>query len=76
MASRTENDHLRLLAVIAQGLGAKGLADYQPPEETWEEAVEDAMAEAGLAGPELPASAEERAEQVIAFVAAAGGDLG
>lgn len=75
MAEGTAADHLRLLALVATQLGAKGLEDYQPPAEIWEEQVTEAMDEAGVparaAPPEPP---EDRAAQVAAFVAATGGD--
>lgn len=60
-------DLLRLAAVAAQGLGAKGLKNYRPPS-------------AELAA-HLAAQAEEHAQalrraQVLAVVLAAGGEAG
>jgi hypothetical protein len=38
---------LRLLALIARGLGAKGLDRYEPPSEQFEEWLREAGEEAG-----------------------------
>lgn len=34
-------DLLRLLAVIARGVGAKGLEDYEPPSAAWEDWLDE-----------------------------------
>jgi hypothetical protein len=59
---------LRLLAIVAVGLGAKSLTGYEPPSEQINElSAVTAEPEAALSG------TEERRLQVLAFTEATGG---
>jgi hypothetical protein len=63
------NDQLRLLALVGQGLGSKGLAGYQTPGENWAEHVAEAEDTEADTGP-------ERLTRVLDFIAATGGEAG
>lgn len=71
LAAARDNDLLTLLSLIARGLGATGLDDYQPPSERWDDAVEDARVEGGPAR-----DPGQRRAEVLAFIAATEGETG
>jgi len=62
---------LHLLALIAGGLGAKGLRDYQPASEQIEETLWGLGEQQGT--PRDPAA---RRAEVLAFIAETGGEAG
>jgi len=71
MLARAERgDQLRLLALLAECLGAKGLRGYQPPSENFADLQEEE------AGRVRDGGSEDRQAQVLAFVQAAGGEAG
>lgn len=59
---------LRLLAIVARGLGAKSLAGYEPPSEQIAAMSDDWPSAAAAEG-----GSEERRLQVMAFTEATGG---
>jgi hypothetical protein len=66
-------DTLRLLALIAQSLGVKGLEDYEPPSA---ELAEVLAPEEEAAGPAEPVErGDMRRKQVAAFVGRFGGEV-
>jgi len=71
MRTRAErDDELRMLAVVATQLGAKGLEDYEPPSEAMR-TLRDA---------ELPAAGDHRSStrhlEILAAAEAVGGETG
>lgn len=70
------NDQLRLLALVARGLGAKGLESYTPPGDEWEEHLTGAMEAAGFGAQQDEGYGQDRAAQVMSFVQATGGEAG
>ncbi len=70
MRQQERGDQLRLLALLAECMGAKGLKGYQPPAENFAELTEDTERQAWEGG------SEERLADVLAFAQAAGGEAG
>jgi hypothetical protein len=68
-------DQLRLLALLARCMRAKGLDGYQPPSVRYQDHLDDLEDEAAVrAADPVHGSKAARAEAVMAFVALAGGE--
>jgi hypothetical protein len=56
---------LHLLALVARGLGATGLAGYEPPADRVREWLD-----------ERPPTEEDRRQRILQIIAAGGGEVG